>query len=72
MLAHAAREIGAGHLDQRIEPQSDDEFGALTEAFNTMASELATSRVKVEQTTLALEQRRRRTSRRSSSASRPA
>ena len=29
MLAHAAREIGAGHLDQRIEPQSDDEFGAL-------------------------------------------
>ncbi len=44
MLAHAAREIGAGHLDQRVEPQSDDEFGALTEAFNNMASELATSR----------------------------
>jgi two-component system nitrogen regulation sensor histidine kinase NtrY len=59
MLAHAAREIGAGHLDQRVEPQSDDEFGALTEAFNHMASELATSRLKVEQTTLALEQRRR-------------
>ena len=59
MLAHAAREIGAGHLDQRVEPQSDDEFGALTEAFNNMASELATSRLKVEQTTLALEQRRR-------------
>ena len=59
MLAQAAREIGAGHLDQRVEPQSDDEFGALTEAFNTMASELATSRLRVEQTTLALEQRRR-------------
>ena len=59
LLAHAAREIGAGHLDQRVEPQSDDEFGALTEAFNNMASELATSRLKVEQTTLALEQRRR-------------
>src|SRR5206468_8532769 len=59
MLAHAAREIGAGHLDQRVEPQSDDEFGALTEAFNNMASELATSRLKVEQTALALEQRRR-------------
>jgi len=59
MLAHAAREIGAGHLDQRVEPQSDDEFGALTEAFNNMASELATSRLRVEQTTLALEQRRR-------------
>ncbi len=59
MLAHAAREIGAGHLDQRVEPQSDDEFGALTEAFNAMADELATSRMRVEQTTLALEQRRR-------------
>ncbi|MEQ1731721.1 MAG: HAMP domain-containing protein, partial [Vicinamibacterales bacterium] len=59
MLAHAAREIGAGHLDQRIEPQSDDEFGSLTEAFNTMAGELAASRLKVEQTTQALEQRRR-------------
>ncbi|HUR32973.1 MAG TPA: ATP-binding protein [Vicinamibacterales bacterium] len=59
MLAHAAREIGAGHLDQHVEPQSDDEFGALTEAFNAMASELATSRLRVEQTTLALEQRRR-------------
>jgi len=59
MLAHAAREIGAGHLDQHVEPQSNDEFGALTEAFNAMAGELATSRLKVEQTTLALEQRRR-------------
>ena len=59
MLANAAREIGAGHLDQRIEPQSDDEFGSLTEAFNTMAAELAASRLKIEQTTLALEQRRR-------------
>jgi len=59
LLAHAAREIGAGHLDQRVEPQSDDEFGSLTEAFNTMAGELAASRLAVEQTTRALEQRRR-------------
>ena len=59
MLAHAAREIGAGHLDQRVEPQSDDEFGGLTEAFNAMASELATSRRRVEQSTLDLEERRR-------------
>ncbi|MFN7985284.1 MAG: ATP-binding protein [Vicinamibacterales bacterium] len=58
-LAHAAREIGAGHLDQRVEPQSDDEFGALTEAFNTMASELATSRLRVEHSTVLLEGRRR-------------
>lgn len=59
MLANAAREIGAGHLDQRVEPQSDDEFGSLTEAFNTMADELATSRRRVEQSTVDLERRRR-------------
>ena len=57
MLAAAAREIGAGHLDQRIEPQSNDEFGALTEAFNAMAGELATSRRKVERSTLELERK---------------
>ncbi|PYR34081.1 MAG: hypothetical protein DMF89_15540 [Acidobacteria bacterium] len=57
MLAAAAREIGAGHLDQRIEPESDDEFGALTEAFNTMAGELATSRREVERSTVELERK---------------
>src|SRR5205823_11741385 len=51
------REIGAGHLDQRIEPQSNDEFGALVDAFNTMAGELATSRRKVERSTVELEQK---------------
>jgi two-component system nitrogen regulation sensor histidine kinase NtrY len=57
MLAAAAREIGAGRLDQRVEPQSDDEFGALTEAFNAMAGELATSRRKVERSTIELERK---------------
>ena len=38
LLAAGAREIGAGHLDHRIEPETHDEFGALVEAFNTMAS----------------------------------
>jgi two-component system nitrogen regulation sensor histidine kinase NtrY len=57
MLAAAAREIGAGHLDQRVEPQSGDEFGALTEAFNTMADELAASRSKVERSTFELERK---------------
>jgi two-component system nitrogen regulation sensor histidine kinase NtrY len=57
MLAAAAREIGAGRLDQRLEPQSNDEFGALTEAFNTMAGELATSRRKVERSTVELERK---------------
>ena len=57
MLAAAAREIGAGRLDQRIEPQSRDEFGALTEAFNSMAGELATSRRRVERSTIDLERK---------------
>ncbi|HEY3382077.1 MAG TPA: ATP-binding protein [Vicinamibacterales bacterium] len=43
-LAAAAREIGAGHLDHRLEPETSDEFGALVEAFNTMAGELWRSR----------------------------
>jgi two-component system nitrogen regulation sensor histidine kinase NtrY len=56
-LAVAAREIGAGRLDQRVEPQSHDEFGSLVEAFNTMASELATSRRRVERGTVELERK---------------
>ncbi len=57
MLSAAAREIGAGRLDQRVEPQSNDEFGALTEAFNAMAGELATSRRKVDRSTIELERK---------------
>jgi two-component system nitrogen regulation sensor histidine kinase NtrY len=57
MLAAAAREIGAGRLDQRVEPQSNDEFGSLVEAFNSMASELATSRRRVERGTIDLERK---------------
>jgi two-component system nitrogen regulation sensor histidine kinase NtrY len=57
MLAAAAREIGAGRLDQRVEPQSHDEFGSLVEAFNSMASELASSRRKVERSTIELERK---------------
>jgi len=56
-LAAAAREIGAGHLDQRIEPQSNDEFGSLVVAFNTMASELAASRRNVERSTIELQRK---------------
>jgi len=57
MLAAAAREIGAGHLDQRLEPQSNDEFGSLVEAFNAMASELASSRRRVDRSTIELERK---------------
>jgi two-component system nitrogen regulation sensor histidine kinase NtrY len=57
MLSAAAREIGAGRLDQRVEPQSNDEFGSLVEAFNSMASELAISRRKVDRGTIELERK---------------
>jgi two-component system nitrogen regulation sensor histidine kinase NtrY len=57
MLAAAAREIGAGRLDQRVEPQSNDEFGSLVDAFNTMAGELAARRRKVDRSTIELERK---------------
>src|SRR4051812_44227612 len=57
MLSAAAREIGAGHLDQRVEPQSNDEFGSLVEAFNSMARELAAGRRKVDRGTIQLERK---------------
>jgi two-component system nitrogen regulation sensor histidine kinase NtrY len=57
VLAAAAREIGAGHLDRRVEIESGDEFGSLTEAFNAMADELANSRRRVDQSTVELERK---------------
>jgi len=56
-LAAAAKEIGAGRLDQRVETESNDEFGALVEAFNTMASELAASQRKIDRGTIQLERK---------------
>lgn len=55
MLSVAAREIGQGHYDQHIEHEATDEFGSLIEAFNAMASELASSRRRLERATLDLE-----------------
>ena len=55
MLAAGAREIGAGHLDHRIEPETNDEFGALVEAFNKMAGELALNRQRLERSRRELE-----------------
>jgi two-component system nitrogen regulation sensor histidine kinase NtrY len=57
MLSAAAREIGAGRLDQHVEPQSNDEFGALVDAFNAMSGELATSRRKIDRSTIDLERK---------------
>ena len=52
-LATAAREIEAGHLDYRVDREtvSDDEFGSLVEAFNSMASEVGKSRRRLERST---------------------
>ena len=54
MLSAAAREIGAGHLDHRVERETEDEFGALVEAFNSMAEELAASRHQLERSAIDL------------------
>jgi two-component system, NtrC family, nitrogen regulation sensor histidine kinase NtrY len=51
MLAAAARDIGAGRLDHRLEPETSDEFGSLVEAFNAMAGELSNSRQDLERST---------------------
>lgn len=56
-LAAAAREIGAGHFEHRVERETADEFGALVDAFNTMADELAASRRQLERTAQDLEQK---------------
>ena len=57
MLAAGAREIGAGHLDHRIEPETRDEFGSMVEAFNSMAGELAASQRKLERSRVDLERK---------------
>ena len=59
MLATAAREIGAGHLEHRVEPETVDEFGALAEAFNAMAHEVSTSQRKLERSAVDLERKHR-------------
>lgn len=55
MLAAAAREIGAGHLDHRLEPETSDEFGGLVEAFNAMVGELANGRRDLERSAIELQ-----------------
>ena len=57
LLATAAREIGAGHLDHRVVPETTDEFGSLIEAFNSMAGDLAASRRRLERSADDLERK---------------
>jgi two-component system nitrogen regulation sensor histidine kinase NtrY len=57
MIAAAADEIGAGHLDHRVQAESRDEFGSLVEAFNRMAGELAVSRRRLERSAVELQRK---------------
>lgn len=47
-LAEAARAVGRGDLDQRVEVTGQDEVGRLGEAFNAMTTDLARSRQQLE------------------------
>src|ERR1041384_1180894 len=57
MLSAAAREIGAGRLDQNVEGQRNDEVGALGGALTAMSGELAASRRKIDRSTIDLERK---------------
>ena len=56
-LSIAAREIGAGHYDHRIQLEAADEFGAMVDAFNTMAAEVASSRRRLERASVDLQRK---------------
>jgi two-component system nitrogen regulation sensor histidine kinase NtrY len=58
-LAAAANEIGAGHLDYRVEQETVDEFGSLVVAFNRMADDVEANRRRLEQSAVELERRHR-------------
>ena len=64
LLADGADRIGTGHLNHRIEPEASDEFGAMVEAFNTMAEDLSASRHKLVRSRGDLEHKTREAERR--------
>lgn len=55
MLAEGAKAIGAGHFDLQLEAETSDELGSLVESFNMMASQLRTSRERLEASRQVLE-----------------
>ena len=57
MLSEAAKEIGAGHYDHRIEHEGSDEFGSMVDAFNAMAAEVSQSRKRLEHASIDLEKK---------------
>ncbi|MDO8834875.1 MAG: ATP-binding protein, partial [Vicinamibacterales bacterium] len=56
-LPAAAREIGAGHFEHRVERETADEFGSLVDAFNAMVDELSTSRRQLERSAVDLQRK---------------
>ncbi|HEX6216858.1 MAG TPA: HAMP domain-containing protein, partial [Vicinamibacterales bacterium] len=56
-LSEAAKAIGAGHYDHRIEHEGTDEFAAMVDAFNAMATEVSQSRRRLERASLDLERK---------------
>ncbi|OGP53232.1 MAG: PAS domain-containing sensor histidine kinase [Deltaproteobacteria bacterium RBG_13_52_11] len=65
-LAEGTRRVASGNLDFRIGVEAEDEIGTLVSAFNKMTHDLKTSKVKIEESTdalqltnLELEQRRK-------------
>jgi two-component system nitrogen regulation sensor histidine kinase NtrY len=57
LLSEAAKEIAAGHYDQRIEHEGHDEFGSMIEAFNAMAAEISQQRKRLERAGIDLEKK---------------
>lgn len=57
MLAEGARAIGEGQFDLHLEAETGDELGSLVESFNMMASQLRSSRERLEASRSALEQK---------------
>lgn len=57
LLSEAAKEIGAGHYDHRIEHEGSDEFGSMVEAFNAMAAEVSQTRKRLERAGIDLERK---------------
>jgi two-component system nitrogen regulation sensor histidine kinase NtrY len=58
-LAEGTAEVARGNLDVTVDAHSDDEVGLLVDSFNRMTRDLRDARVRLEQSSAELEQRRR-------------
>jgi two-component system nitrogen regulation sensor histidine kinase NtrY len=54
-LAEGTREVAAGNLGYRVEAQADDEIGVLVDSFNRMTADLASSKRRLEEAYLDLQ-----------------